>query len=79
MIAVRLTSAGPAVYQQRRLGKDGQEFFIFKTRSMYVDAEQECGPTLCQPGDSRITRVGQLLRFLHLDELPQLLNVVKVK
>jgi hypothetical protein len=59
------------------LGKDGKLFVVLKIRTMYRDAEKLCGPVLCKPGDSRITPIGKLLRFLHLDELPQLINVVR--
>ena len=58
-------------------GKDGKPFDVYKLRTMIDDAERICGPVWCQPGDSRITPVGKLLRLLHLDELPQLLNVVR--
>jgi len=77
MLLVRLTSHGPAIFRQRRLGKEGLEFDVYKIRTMYVDAEILSGPKLAQPGDSRITPVGRLLRFLHLDELPQLVNVAR--
>lgn len=77
ILAVRLTSSGPAIFCQRRLGKHNLEFCMFKFRTMHIDAEEMSGPTYCQPGDPRITPVGRLLRFLHLDELPQLWNVVK--
>ena len=74
---VRLTSKGPALFKQVRVGKDGREFEVLKIRTMYQDAEKECGAVLCKPGDSRITPIGKLLRFLHLDELPQLINVMR--
>jgi lipopolysaccharide/colanic/teichoic acid biosynthesis glycosyltransferase len=74
---VKLTSRGPAFYGQVRVGKDRREFKILKLRSMYTDAEHITGPTWCLPGDSRITPLGKWLRFTHLDELPQLINVVK--
>lgn len=77
VILVRITSAGPAFFRQTRLGKDGKRFDVIKIRTMYIDAEKLSGPALCMPGDSRITPVGKLLRFLHLDELPQLINVVR--
>ena len=73
---VRLTSSGPGLYRQTRTGKHGKEFRMFKIRTMYQDAESVSGPTWCKPGDSRITPVGKVLRLLHLDELPQLLNIV---
>lgn len=74
---VRFTSAGPGLYRQTRTGKQGKEFRMFKIRTMYQDAESVSGPTWCRPGDSRITPVGRVLRLLHLDELPQLLNIVR--
>jgi len=77
MLLVRLTSAGPAIYRQTRVGKGGELFKILKIRTMYSDAEELSGPTLCKHRDSRITPVGRILRFLHLDELPQLLNVIR--
>jgi lipopolysaccharide/colanic/teichoic acid biosynthesis glycosyltransferase len=77
MLLVCLTSPGPALFRQKRLGKDGKLFDVFKIRTMYVDAEKLSGPVLCQPGDSRITPMGKILRFLHLDELPQLINVIR--
>jgi lipopolysaccharide/colanic/teichoic acid biosynthesis glycosyltransferase len=77
MLIVRLTSPGPALFRQTRLGRDGRVFQILKIRTMYCNAEAVTGPTLCQPGDSRMTPVGRLLRLFHLDELPQLINVVR--
>lgn len=73
---VRATSPGPGFYRQTRTGKDGKEFKMYKIRTMYQDAESVSGPTWCKPGDSRITPVGKVLRLLHLDELPQLINIV---
>jgi lipopolysaccharide/colanic/teichoic acid biosynthesis glycosyltransferase len=77
MLLVRLTSAGPALLRQTRLGRDCQPFDVLKIRTMYSDAEDFCGPVLCQPSDSRITPVGRFLRLFHWDELPQLINVVR--
>ena len=74
---VRLTSAGPGLFRQTRTGRHGGEFPMYKIRTMYEDAESVSGPTWCVPGDSRITPVGKLLRLLHLDELPQLINIVR--
>lgn len=76
MLLVRLTSRGPAIYSQRRLGLDGEEFTIYKVRTMYQDSEQHSGATWSLPGDPRVTPVGRVLRFTHLDELPQLINVL---
>jgi len=77
VLLVKLTSRGPALYRQTRLGKDGRPFEILKIRTMTCDAETESGAVLCKVGDSRITPVGRVLRFLHLDELPQLVNVMR--
>lgn len=74
---VRLTSRGPAIYTQSRVGRGGSVFTLYKIRTMYHDCEKLTGPTWCKPGDSRITPVGRVLRKLHLDELPQLFNVLK--
>jgi len=77
MAIVRLTSAGPAVYTQSRVGRGGRVFTLYKIRTMSHDCESLTGPRWCIPGDPRITPVGRVLRQLHLDELPQLLNVLK--
>ncbi len=72
---VKLESPGPVLYRQERLGKDGEHFSIIKFRSMVDDAEKQ-GPQWAHRKDPRITRVGSMLRKLHLDELPQLWNVL---
>lgn len=77
ILLVRLTSRGQAIYRQTRVGKNDQLFNLYKIRTMYADCENVSGPVLCQPGDSRVTPVGRVLRFLHLDELPQLINVAR--
>jgi lipopolysaccharide/colanic/teichoic acid biosynthesis glycosyltransferase len=77
IVLVRLTSRGPAIYTQTRVGKGGRIFTLYKIRTMYHDCERQSGPTWCKPGDPRITPVGRILRKLHLDELPQLWNVLK--
>ena len=76
MLLVRLTSPGPAIYWQRRLGRGGKEFTIYKIRTMYEDCERHSGAIWSRPGDSRGTPVGRILRLIHLDEVPQLVNVV---
>ncbi len=75
-LLVRLTSRGPAIYAQKRLGRDGREFVIYKLRTMVHDCESLTGPRWSTPGDPRITPVGQVLRKLHIDEFPQLWNVL---
>ena len=80
MVVVRLTSRGPALYRQVRVGQGGGscQFQMYKLRSMRLDAEAGTGPVWSAPGaDPRITPVGYWLRRLHLDELPQLFNVLK--
>jgi lipopolysaccharide/colanic/teichoic acid biosynthesis glycosyltransferase len=74
-MAVRLTSRGPVIYRQRRLGLHEQPFWMFKFRSMYVDADRR-GPQFTADNDPRITPVGRILRKTSLDELPQLINVL---
>lgn len=76
-LAIKLDSRGPALYRQERVGKDGKSFDILKFRSMRTDAESMSGPVWAQEKDPRITRVGRLIRKVRLDELPQLLNVLK--
>lgn len=76
MALVKLTSRGPALYSQTRLGKNGRPFKIYKIRTMTDDAEKN-GARWSLPGDSRVTRIGRWLRKSHIDELPQLWNVLK--
>ncbi len=73
---VRLTSYGPGIYRQRRVGRNGRTFTLLKIRTMIHDAEALTGPVWTAPNDPRITKLGKLLRAVHLDELPQLLNVL---
>lgn len=75
-LVVRLTSRGPAFYTQTRTGRDGKPFTIFKIRSMIHNCESLTGPRWTIPGDARVTPVGWFLRRTHIDELPQLLNVL---
>ena len=77
VLAIRLESRGGAIYRQRRAGKDGVAFDVFKLRTM-VDGAEHIGAGLAvNAGDSRITRVGALLRRSSLDELPNLFNVLR--
>lgn len=73
---VKLTSRGPAFYKQVRLGKDSRPFTVLKLRTMVENAEAATGPVWSTGNDSRITPLGSLLRKTHLDEFPQLLNVL---
>ncbi|GAB6186810.1 sugar transferase [Thermopirellula anaerolimosa] len=75
-ILVRLTSRGPGFYGQVRVGKGGRHFRVWKLRTMRADAEAQTGPVWTEENDPRITPLGRLLRKLHLDELPQLFNVL---
>jgi Undecaprenyl-phosphate glucose phosphotransferase len=76
-LAVRLTSPGPALLRQIRMGLDGREFRMLKFRTMRADAEVDSGPVWAQPDDPRRTRLGTFLRRFSLDELPQLFNVLR--
>jgi lipopolysaccharide/colanic/teichoic acid biosynthesis glycosyltransferase len=76
-LLVKLTSRGPVLYSQTRLGRDGTPFRLFKIRSMIHDCESLTGARWCLPGDPRITPVGHVLRRTHLDEFPQLWNVLR--
>jgi lipopolysaccharide/colanic/teichoic acid biosynthesis glycosyltransferase len=77
LLLVWLNSRGPLLYVQKRLGLGGKVFTIYKIRTMYHDSEQNCGPIWCVPDDPRVTPVGRALRWCHLDELPQFINVLK--
>lgn len=77
IVIVRLSSKGPAIYKQVRVGRGGTTFTMYKIRSMRIDAEAATGAVWASRKDPRITLVGQILRKLHLDELPQLFNVVR--
>jgi lipopolysaccharide/colanic/teichoic acid biosynthesis glycosyltransferase len=75
-VAIKLDSPGPVFFRGRRVGRNGCLFDIYKFRSMVVDADRK-GPGITTAGDPRITRVGNALRRTKLDELPQLINVVR--
>ena len=75
-IWIKLSSKGPMFYIQNRVGKDFKEFSLYKFRSMRVDADKE-GPLVTSKDDARITKVGKFIRKTKIDELPQLLNVIK--
>lgn len=76
-LAVKLDSKGPVIFKQERLGKDGKVFLIYKFRSMCVGAEKMGSGQYSFKGDSRITRVGKIIRATSLDELPQFFNIIK--
>jgi lipopolysaccharide/colanic/teichoic acid biosynthesis glycosyltransferase len=73
---IKLDSPGPVFYRASRVGKDAKPFAIFKFRTMVADAARQ-GPGITRDGDARITRVGHFLRKLKIDEMPQLINVLK--
>ena len=75
-IRVKLSSAGPIIYTQKRIGYKSRPFYMYKFRSMYVDAERN-GPALSSHGDPRITAWGRTMRKWRIDELPQFWNVIK--
>ncbi|HZD59453.1 MAG TPA: sugar transferase [Anaerolineae bacterium] len=77
VVAIKLTSPGPVIYRQLRVGQSEKVFYIYKFRTMVADAEAKTGPVLATEGDSRITPVGRVLRKFRIDELPQLVNVLK--
>ena len=77
MAAIRLETRGHAIYRQRRVGRDGREFDLFKLRTMVAGAESLGSGLAVNEGDPRITRVGGVLRRLSVDELPQLVNVLR--
>ena len=76
ILAVKLSSKGPAFFKQVRVGIHGRPFYIYKFRTMYCDAEK-MGPALSSENDPRVTKVGRFLRKVRLDEMPQFLNVLK--
>ena len=77
MLLVKLTSRGPGIYRQVRVGKNARQFNMYKIRTMRVDAESTTGPVWTQRRDPRVTVLGRVFRKLHLDEFPQLINVLR--
>lgn len=76
-IMQKIEGEGPAIYSQERIGYKGKPFYIYKFRTMKVEAEKGGVPQLAQKDDDRLTKVGRFLREHHLDEMPQLWNVLK--
>lgn len=76
-IAIKIDSKGPIFFKQERIGKNGKVFKIYKFRSMCVGAEQMGSGVYSGKGDKRITRIGKILRATSLDEIPQMLNIIK--
>jgi sugar transferase (PEP-CTERM system associated) len=75
--AIRLETYGPILYRQERVGQNGRPFTIYKFRSMSAKAEAEIGPVWAMKNDPRVTRVGRLIRKLRIDEIPQIINVLR--
>ena len=73
-VAARLTSPGPAIFAQKRMGRGSRSFILYKFRTMY---HMNIGPLWTEPRDPRVTSFGRFLRFTHLDELPQLFNIIR--
>jgi lipopolysaccharide/colanic/teichoic acid biosynthesis glycosyltransferase len=76
-MVIKIVSPGPAFFKQERVGLKGKRFFIYKLRTMRVDAEKNTGPMWAKENDPRLIKFGRAMRKLHLDELPQLYNVVR--
>ena len=76
-VLIKVTSAGPVLYKQERVGQGGRIFTLYKFRTMIDNAEKHMGPVWAAPDDDRVTPVGRFLRRMHLDELPQLLNTLR--
>ena len=74
---IKNEDGGPAIFKQERIGYKGKTFILYKFRSMTISSEKDGKPALCQKNDKRLTKVGRFLRAHHLDELPQLWNVLK--
>ena len=76
-LAIKLDSKGPVIFKQTRLGKDHKEFNMYKFRSMVVNAEHTGSGVYSDKNDSRVTRVGKVIRATSIDELPQAVNILK--
>ena len=76
-VVIKLSGKGPALYSQVRAGKDGKPFTMHKFRTMYLDAENSTGAVWAQPNDPRIIPACRWMRTSHMDELPQLINVIR--
>ena len=76
-IAIKIDSKGPVIFKQERVGKKGKVYWMYKFRSMCIGAEQQEGGVFCVKGDKRVTKVGSFIRATSIDELPQLVNIIK--
>jgi exopolysaccharide biosynthesis polyprenyl glycosylphosphotransferase len=74
---IKLDSSGPVLYRQVRVGQNGRDFVLYKLRSMVADAEGASGPCWAMQRDPRVTRIGKFMRLTRMDELPQLVNVLR--
>jgi len=74
---IKITSKGPVLYHQERVGMDGKRFILHKFRTMIANAEEKTGPVMCKSEDPRITKIGKYMRKFSIDEIPQLSNVLK--
>ena len=76
-LLIKLTSKGPVIFKQKRLGRGGKEFSIYKFRSMCVGAETTGSGVYSGKGDARVTKIGKIIRATSIDELPQMINILK--
>lgn len=76
-VLIKREDGGPAIFRQERIGYGGKPFTLYKFRSMTITSEKDGKPALCRKNDKRLTKIGRFLRDHHLDELPQLWNVLK--
>ena len=76
-VIIKLDSPGPVIFKQKRIGKNGKVFEIYKFRSMCVGAEKTGSGVYSGKGDARVTRIGRIIRATSIDELPQLINILK--
>jgi exopolysaccharide biosynthesis polyprenyl glycosylphosphotransferase len=76
-IIIKITSPGPVIFKQQRIGKDGKVFDIYKFRSMCVGAEKQGSGVYSGKGDARVTPIGKIIRATSIDELPQFINILK--
>ena len=77
MLLIKIDSPGPAVFKQERLGKNGRVFTMYKFRSMKQNSEHTGSGVYSGKGDTRVTKLGKILRATSIDELPQLVNIIK--
>ncbi len=76
-LLIKLTSPGPVIFKQKRIGLDGKVFDIYKFRSMVVGAEKQGSGVYSGKGDARVTKIGKIIRATSIDELPQFINILK--